>query len=163
MRGSNNFIIKQNSVEGSKLEYPDFNVTIKYKQDDAGQTITVVHPTDQDTLININEGPIYFYGIYKRFLLIDKGTGTIRDLDIYDITAKKFMFSIQYEHAPFVKSDSIFYDYPFPLKRDIFEKYHNCPDSLFKTNQYGYFEKRIYNLKDRKVIYTGDVKCEYRE
>ena len=74
-----------------------------------------------------------------------------------------FIDTLQYENTLKVQSDSIIYDFPFPLTKEILDKFNNCPDSIKKFGLYGYSEKRIYDLQNLQSIKTGVIKCEYRE
>jgi hypothetical protein len=161
--GSDKFNIIENGRHLKKLEYQDYTVITKGNYLRAGEKITVIYNDEQDTLISIQAGPIYFFGIYKDYLLIDKGTGTLRELDIYSLKDQGFINSLNYEYVPNLKSDSLFYDYPFPQTKEINPSFPNCPDSLKKYNLYGYSEKRIYIFGCKKSINTGQIKCEYRE
>jgi hypothetical protein len=163
MRGSDKFVIKKIGEYEKLLEYPDYNVIIKGNRLGCGEKITIINYKYHDTLISIQAGPIYFYGIYKNYLFIDKGTGHIRDLMIFNLQGQNFIFSSRYENPPILKSDSIFYEYPFTHSREIIDFIPECPDSVKKFNQYGYSEDRVFILGSRKSINTGKIKCEYRE
>lgn len=160
--GTDNFITREIGFNVKRLEYPDYNVIIKANKS-GGEKITIIYYKEQDTLISIQAGPIYFYGIYKNYLFLDEGTGIIRNLMIFDLTDHCFIYSSQYKNPLSLKSDSLFYAYPFPQTREIFDTFPKCPDSLKKFNQYGYSKERIFILKSRKSITTGKIKCEYRE
>jgi hypothetical protein len=163
MQGSDNFLIKKNGSYEKWLEYPNYNVITKSNKQTLGEVIMVFDPKERDTLISIQAGPLYFYGIHDDNLFIDKGTGNIRELTVFDLRSQSFKFSTQYESTPVLKSDSIFYDYPLNLSSEVHENLPNCPDSLKKQNQYGYSEKRIYILNCEKSINTGIIKCVFRE
>jgi len=163
MNGSDPFLKNICGLTSNRIEYPDYQIILKEKKNSTGEKITVISNKSKDTIITIDAGPIYFYGVYKKFLFIDKGTGSIRKLIIFNLKDRKFIDTLQYENSPKVQSDSIIYDFPFPLTKEILEKFNNCPDSIKKLGLYGYSEKRIYDLHSLQSIKTGVIKCEYRE
>jgi len=163
INGSDRFTIKMENENIIVLDYSKFDVTIKKNYKKGGETIIVCDNSLGDTIISIQAGPIYFYGIYDYYLFVDEGTGTKRSMKIYDLKFQDFIFSFSYEREPNLRSDSVFYDYPFPMTREVMTNFPACPDSITKSKQYGYFERRIFLLNSNKSINSGDIKCEVQE
>jgi hypothetical protein len=165
IKGSEEFESSEQTSRMIVLSYPKYDVILQKNIKVCGEMITVCDNENSvgDTIISIKGGPIYFYGIYKNFLFVDEGTGTIRYMMVYELQSQSFIYSFQYQHSPKVESDSVFYDYPLPMDKKTYAENPPCDDLIAKGLQYGYFEKRIYLLKHRESINTGIIKCEYRE
>jgi hypothetical protein len=161
--GSEKCTLVQSDVNSRTLVHPDYKIILNSNDNVGGEKITVVQTAYNDTIISIQSGPISFYGIYKGFLFIDKGTGVIRELIVYSLKEQNFVVSLRYENAPFLRSDSVFYQYPFKWTDAPPANPPACPDSVKITNPTGYSEKRIFILHNGKSVNTGDFKCEYRE
>jgi hypothetical protein len=163
IQGSDKFEIRHETNRSIILDYPQFSVSVNTNHNNGGETILVCEIDKGDTIIYLKGGPIYFYGIYNDFLFLDEGTGNIRSMMIYHLKWQDFITSFKYEREPIIRSDSVFYDYPFNRTQNIDPELPKCPDSLIKSGQYGYCEKRIYLLLSKKSISTGNIKCEYQE
>ena len=163
IRGTNEYRIEKDEKYRVWLEYPLYNVILESKPNRAGEKITVVYYLESDTVLSIQAGPIHFYGIYKNYLFIDRGTGSIRGLTIFNLNSQSFVFSTTLSRPPILKSDSLFFDYPIFDANNYPANFPECPDSIKKYGLYGYCEERIFILCNMELIKTGKFKCEYRE
>ena len=163
IRGSEECFIEKKDLKNIVVFHPDYKIYL-HKNNGCGESITIISRAWHDTILSIKMGPIYFYGIYKGYLFIDNGTGVLRSMTIFNLKGGGcFIFSFGYNYEPLIRNYSIFYDHPFNYMDVLPDKLPNCPDSLLKSKSYGYTEKRIFILKSKKSINTGEIKCEYRE
>jgi len=156
-----NFRIVEDFKHKLNIEYPTYSVSLKNQPYKVGERITVTYC--YDTILSIEGGPIYFYGIYENFLFIDKGTGSIRDLMIYNLSSQNFIFNTRLTDPPILKEDSIVFYYPIPVSKSYPSFYPKCHDSITKNNLFGYSEKRIFILSESQLVKTEVYKCGYRE
>jgi hypothetical protein len=111
------------------------------------------------------EGAQYFYGLVGDNMIIDIGTSTLRDFELYDLKTLKVVFSSRYTIGMSTKDSVIFFHYPFLNSEEIIDK-PDCPEKDRWESQggsAGYVEERGYDLKAHKLNKVGTVRCKYFE
>ncbi len=80
--------------DSCEITYQDYTVDIKAHQEAVGESITITnHKTKAQYNIEIKEAENaqYFNGLLGNIAMIDFGTGSIRDLAIYDLQTQKVL------------------------------------------------------------------------
>ncbi len=163
IQGTSKYTIEKDDKFEMWLEYPLYKVLLERKPNKGGEKIIVVYCLESDTILSIEAGPIYFYGINKNYMFIDQGTGAMRGIVIFNLNSQRFIFSSTLSSPPILKSDSLFFNYPIPQSHNYPMSFPECPDSMKKYGLYGYSEERIFMLSNYELIKTGKFNCEYRE
>jgi hypothetical protein len=128
---------------------------------DVGDLIGVYNKFKKKSL-SIDEGDSYYVAVVDSFIIIDSGTSNYRGLSIYNLNSAKKVFSGRYVGDLVRYNKSIKFLAPVEITDST--KLPKCPDEWKDyVNSIGYVEVLIINLKDLKLIETGQYECWFFE
>lgn len=102
---------------------------------------------------------IFYQGVLENYLLIDDGTGTIRDLHIIDMNTGKKILGFTYCSAIEIKGNRVFYDRKVETLPDGVTP-PKCPDNI-PPQSLGYIEKCYFDANTGEIVATGEYGCQY--
>ncbi len=140
--------------------YKDYKIRSKPMQSSNGNLIKVYDKKSQ-LLFRVIDG--FFMGIKDKCMIIDEGTGSLRDLKIYDIKKSEIVFENSYVNELKLINGNLHYSTKVELDEE--SKKPECPKELLELGEesIGYIEKHIYDFKKRSLNKTGQYSCQYFE
>lgn len=149
------------SEEGCEFVYAGYTVTTRSRQEAPGEVIAIIHHTTkiQTTLeIKEAEGAQYFVGMVGKYVLIDIGTGNIRKLAVYDLSAQSVATLLNdIVNDAFIRDKQLNYTVLLTTDNATGSKLPPCSGTTLEMS--GYTELMRYNFKTRKSISTQTYDC----
>ncbi|MDG1840858.1 MAG: hypothetical protein P8I93_00770 [Crocinitomicaceae bacterium] len=151
--------------EQSNIYYYDntsYEIITTAHKETNGYVITIGNIEKESAFTIGEEWGLYFQGLIGHYMIIDEGTGTMRDLSVYDLQEQKVVFKTGYVGSLEVIEGKIHFLDQVQLQKES-EK-PECPQELIDIGYgIGYVEKMIYNLNKKSLIKTGVYECYYFE
>lgn len=149
-------------TESPVYTYPSFQITTVPHKETNGYVITIGNIENESAFTIGEEWGLYFQGLIGHYMIIDEGTGTMRDLSVYDLQEQKVVFKNGYVGSLEVIEGKIHFLDQVQLKKES-EK-PECPQELIDIGYgIGYVEKLIYDIDKGKMKRTGEYQCWYFE
>lgn len=159
--GTNHYeltITEQSSV----YDYELYEITISNHKEALGEVITVVNKGNESSFKIEDNWAIYFQGLIDHYMIIDQGSGTIRNLKIYDLEKKEIIFKNQYVETLKVTNGNVHFLDQVQIKNEV--KKPECPQKLIDIGYgIGYVEELIYDVNKNKLYRSGQYQCWYFE
>ena len=149
-------------TESPVYTYPSFQITTVPHKETNGYVITIKNIENESAFTIGEEWGLYFQGLIGHYMIIDEGTGTMRDLSVYDLQEQKVVFKNGYVGSLEVIEGKIHFLDQVQLQKES-EK-PECPQELIDIGYgIGYVEKLIYDIDKDKLKRTGEYQCWYFE
>jgi len=149
-------------TESPVYTYPSFQITTVPHKETNGYVITIKNIENESAFTIGEEWGLYFQGLIGHYMIIDEGTGTMRDLSVYDLQEQKVVFKNGYVGSLEMIEGKIHFLDQVQLQKES-EK-PECPQELIDIGYgIGYVEKLIYDIDKGKKNRTGEYQCWYFE
>ena len=149
-------------TESPVYTYPSFQITTVPHKETNGYVITIKNIENESAFTIGEEWGLYFQGLIGHYMIIDEGTGNMRDLSVYDLQEQKMVFRNGYVGSLEVIEGKIHFLDQVQIKKES-EK-PECPQELIDIGYgIGYVEKLIYDIDKGKMKRTGEYQCWYFE
>jgi hypothetical protein len=161
MIGSDIYISNNCCNDSCVIIYNNYTIITKTHKESLGEDIYVVYKNENLRLCvdkNNEHEAKYFNGLYGDKIIIDEGSGTIRNNLIFDLKQKKIIDLI----SSILDDSKINKGKLFYLTRMLAEKVKKlklpiCEDTGLENN--GYFEEFYYDFDSRQIISTEKYTC----
>ncbi|MBM77693.1 MAG: hypothetical protein CL846_04365 [Crocinitomicaceae bacterium] len=148
--------------ENKIYDYQSYQITTTTHKETNGHVITIVNVKDQSTFTIGEDWGRYFKGLIDNYMIIDQGTGQMRDLTIYDLSNQKIIFENGYVDELKVVNNQIHFFNQVEIKKEANKP--KCPQRLIDIGYgIGYVEKLIYDMDKNKLYRTKKFECKYFE
>lgn len=142
--------------------YDSYQITTVPHKETNGYVITIGNIEKESSFTIGEEWGLYFQGLIGHYMIIDEGTGTMRDLSVYDLQEQKMVFRNGYVGSLKVQEGKIHFLDQVQLQKES-EK-PECPQELIDLGYgIGYVEKLVYDIDKGKMKRTGEYQCWYFE
>ena len=150
------------SSDSAAFRYKDFDVQVSPHEESNGYRIKVYSRKTGKTLTYGKEYGGFFQGIFNDCIIIDYGTGQIREVRIFNLQTGKQLFRHIYVGELKLSGKRLC----FKDKVTIREKNRrpSCPKEL-EGLEYGigYTEKMYFDMQKKTLVRTGNYECTYFE
>ena len=151
--------------EQSNIYYYDntsYEIITTAHKETNGYVITIGNIENESAFTIGEEWGLYFQGLIGHYMIIDEGTGTMRDLSVYDLQEQKVVFKNGYVGSLEVIEGKIHFLDQVQLQKES-EK-PECPQELIDIGYgIGYVEKLSYEITQKKLNRSGKYLCWYFE
>lgn len=140
--------------------YPDIQVKVVEKYEEPGENIFLINSSGIEN-IDVETG--YFLGKVGKYLLIDRGTSTVRNLDVYELSNLEIVHSgISYREVN-VSNGKVYYKTKIELDDD--KEKPECSSELKNMGEdlLGYLQTVYFDLDSLNLVETTQVECAYFE
>ena len=142
--------------------YPSYQITTVPHKETNGFVITIKNVKSGSSFAFGEEWGLYFQGLIGHYMIIDEGTGSIRNLSVHNLQEQKVVFKNGYVGSFEIIKRNIHFLDQVQLKKES-EK-PKCPQELIDIGYgIGYVEKLIYDIDKGKMKRTGEYQCWYFE
>ncbi|MDB4344253.1 hypothetical protein OAA35_00060 [bacterium] len=149
-------------TESPVYTYPSFQITTVPHEETNGYVITIKNVKSDLSFTIGEEWGLYFQGLIGHYMIIDEGTGTMRDLSVYDLQEQKVVFKNGYVGSLEMIKGKIHFLDQVQIEKES-EK-PECPQEIIDIGYgIGYVEKLIYDIEKGKMKRTGEYQCWYFE
>ena len=149
--------------EGSKVyNYNAYKITTTVHKETNGSIIAIYNKENDSSFTIGEEWGLYFQGLIGNYVIIDEGTGNMRDLSVYDIQQQKMVFRNGYVGSLEIIEREIHFFDQVQINKET-EK-PECPQELIDIGYgIGYVEKLSYEITQKKLNRSGKYLCWYFE
>ncbi len=152
---------KMSCPDSCEIIYQDYTVDTKAHQETVGESITITNNKTEDQYnieIKEAEGAQYFNGLLGNIAMIDIGTGSIRDLAIYDLQTQKVITILKgLVNDATIKDRKLNYEALLSEQRVKELKLPACSNPNLEVS--GYTETMIYDFVIKKSVSTQKYDC----
>lgn len=150
-------------LNGTTLyDFKSFAISEQDHKTTNGHTLKICNKQNNKSYtLGIEQG-VYFLGLMGNYILINKGTGNIRKLIVYNILTKEVVFQNSYFDNIKIQDNSLIFKDRVEIEDESLKP--GCPQNLLDIGYgIGYSEKLIYHIDKQRLERTGIYKCHYFE